>query len=84
MSKILIVDRLWSMFKDFLMRKMLKSQGVPEAQIDQALLMINKNPELFKKIADEIQIKSSAGGDKMAATMAVMKKYESELKGLKN
>ena len=56
------------------MRKMLKSQGVPEAQIDQALLMINKNPDLFKKIADEIQIKTSAGGDKMAVTMEVMKK----------
>ncbi|OHA58609.1 MAG: hypothetical protein A2571_02470 [Candidatus Vogelbacteria bacterium RIFOXYD1_FULL_44_32] len=71
------------MFKDFLMRKMLKSQGVPEAQIDQALLMINKNPDLFKKIADEIQIKTSAGGDKMAVTMEVMKKYESELKAIK-
>jgi len=65
------------------MRKMLKSQGVPEAQIDQALLMINKNPDLFKKIADEIQIKTSAGGDKMAVTMEVMKKYESELKAIK-
>lgn len=71
------------MFKDFLMRKMLKSQGVPEAQIDQALELINKNPELFKKIAEEIQTKVKAGQDQMQASMEVMKKYEGELKAIK-
>ncbi|MDQ5957888.1 MAG: hypothetical protein QG665_220 [Patescibacteria group bacterium] len=71
------------MFKDFLMRKMLKSQGVPEAQIDQALELINKNPELFKKIAEEIQTKVKAGQGQMEASMEVMKKYEGELKAIK-
>ncbi len=62
---------------------MLKSQGVPEAQIDQALELINKNPELFKKIAEEIQTKVKAGQDQMQASMEVMKKYEGELKAIK-
>ena len=72
------------MFKDFLMRKMLKSQGVPEGQIDEALAVINKNPELFKKIAEEIQTKVKSGQGQMEASMEVMKKYEGELKALKN
>jgi hypothetical protein len=70
------------MFKDFLMRKMLKSQGVPEGQIDQALEVINKNPELFQKIGAEVQEKTKAGQGQMEATMEVMKKYEAELKSL--
>lgn len=71
------------MFKDFLMRKMLKKQGVPESQIDQVLGMMNKNPELFKKIAEEIQGKVKAGSNQMFASMEVMKKYKSELEKLK-
>ena len=72
------------MFKDFLMRKMLKSQGVPEGQIDEALAVINKNPALFKKIAEEIQIKVKSGQGQMESSLEVMKKYEGELKALKN
>jgi len=70
------------MIKDFLMRKMLKSQGVPEGQVDQLLNIINKNPELFKKIAEEVQVKVKGGKPQMEATMEVMKNYEAELKKL--
>ena len=70
------------MIKDFLMRKMLKNQGVPEGQIDQLLNIVNKNPDLFKKIAEEVQIKVKAGKPQMEATMEVMKNYEAELKKL--
>jgi hypothetical protein len=70
------------MFKNFLLKKMLRTQGVPEAQIDMVINMMEKNPELFKTIAKEIQEKTKAGMDQMAASTEVMKKYESELKKL--
>lgn len=67
------------MFKEFLMKKMLKAKGVPEDQIDMVLTMVNKNPELFKKIADEIQLKVKGGQDQMQASMEVMTKYKDEV-----
>ena len=70
------------MFKNFLLKKMLRTQGVPEAQIDMFIGMMEKNPELFKTIAQEIQEKVKAGIDQNTAGMMVMKKYESELKKL--
>jgi len=70
------------MFKNFLLKKMLRTQGVPEAQIDMVITMMEKNPELFKTIAEEIQAKIKSGMDQNTASMEVMKKYESELKKL--
>lgn len=70
------------MLKNFLMKKMLKAQGVPEEQIDMLVNMMEKNPELFKTIATEIQAKIKGGMSQMDAGMEVMKKYEVELKKL--
>lgn len=70
------------MFKNFLLKKMLRGQGIPEAQIEVFINMIEKNPELFKNIASEIKEKTKAGMDQNQASMEVMKKYESELKKL--
>jgi len=70
------------MFKNFLLKKMLRSQGVPEGKIDMVINMMEKNPELFKNIALEIQEKTKNGMDQAAASMEVMKKYENELKKL--
>ena len=70
------------MFKNFLLKKMLRTQGVPEAQIDMLINMMEKNPELFKTIAKEIQEKVKSGSDQSSASMQVMKKYEDELKKL--
>ena len=70
------------MFKNFLLKKMLRTQGVPEAQIDMFVGMMEKNPGLFKVIAEEIKAKMDGGMDQMTASMEVMKKYESELKKL--
>lgn len=70
------------MFKNFLLKKMLKAQGIPDEQIDMVLKMMEKDPELFKKIAKEIQQKIKEGKDQMNASMEVMKKYEAELKKL--
>lgn len=70
------------MFKNFLLKKMLRTQGVPETQIDMVITMMEKNPELFKKIAEEIQAKIKEGMGQQEASMEVMKKYENELKKL--
>ena len=70
------------MFKNFLLKKMLRTQGVPEAQIDMVIAMMEKNPELFKKIAEEIQAKIKEGTDQQSASVEIMQKYEGELKKL--
>lgn len=70
------------MFQNFLLKKMLRMQGVPEAQIGMFISMIEKDPELFKKIAEEVQEKVKGGMDQQTAGMQVMKKYEQELKKL--
>ena len=77
------------MIKDFLMRKMLERQlkGVSKEDQEKMFNMITKNPELFQKIAMEVQAKTNGANgqpkmDQMQATMEVMKNYEEELRGL--
>jgi len=67
-----------------LMKKMLKSQmkGVPEAEQEKILELIEKNPELFQKIGLEVQAKMKEGKDQMAATMEVMQAHQGELKNI--
>lgn len=67
-------------FQNFLLKKMLRTQGVPEPQIEMFITMIEKNPELFKAIAAEIQEKVKGGMNQTDAGMEVMKKHEEELK----
>ena len=69
-------------FQNFLLKKMLRTQGVPEAQIDMFITMMEKNPELFKKIAEEIKAKMDQGADQKTASMEIMKKYEEDLRKL--
>lgn len=66
------------------MKKMLasKMKGVPQEEQDKLFNMIEKNPELFQKIALEVQEEIKKGKDQMAATMEIAKKYEADLKGL--
>ena len=70
------------MFKNFLLKKMLRLKGVPEAQIDMFVNMMEKDPELFQKIALEVQEKVKGGMSEQDAGMMIMKKYETELKKL--
>lgn len=75
---------LYMSMKSFLMRKMLasKMKGVPQAEQDKIFDMIEKNPDFFQKIGLEIQSEMNKGVDQMTATQNIVKKYESELKGL--
>ncbi|HAT68361.1 MAG: hypothetical protein A2481_03120 [Candidatus Yonathbacteria bacterium RIFOXYC2_FULL_47_9] len=69
------------MFKEFLLKKMIKSQlkGVPDSEIDRIIMLVEKNPELFKKIGDEIQAKIKGGRSQAAASMEVMRAHQAEL-----
>jgi len=69
------------MIKEFLLKQVIKRQlkGVPEAEVDRIIALVEKNPELFKKIGDEIQAKVKAGRSQMAASMEVMRAHQSEL-----
>ena len=69
------------MLKRLLLKKMLGKQlaGMPEEEQEKMLSMIEKNPELFQKMALEIQGKIKGGKDQMTATLEVTQKYQSEL-----
>jgi uncharacterized membrane protein YhiD involved in acid resistance len=69
------------MIQRFLMKRMLKSQlkGMPEDQQEKILALVEKNPDLFQKIAKEVQQKQKEGKDQMSATMVVMQKYQKDL-----
>ena len=71
-----------NMFKDMLMKKMLKSQlkGVPEAEQERIIKVVQENPELFQKIGLKIQEKMKGGKEQMAATMEVMQEFQDDLK----
>ncbi len=71
--------------QDFFIRQMMKAKlkDVPPAQREQILQLVTKDPELFKKISEEVDRRVKKGGEQqMRATMEVMKKYRAELQAL--
>lgn len=55
-------------------------KDLPEAQREQMLMFLEKDPELMKKIGEEIDRRVKKGGEnQMKASMEVMKKYRTEL-----
>jgi hypothetical protein len=59
-----------------------KMKDVPEAQREMMTAMITKNPDLFKKIGEEIERRKKGGESEMKASMEVMKKYRTEIASL--
>lgn len=59
-----------------------KLKDVPEAQREQMMALVTKDPELFKKIGEEIERRKKGGESEMKASMDVMKKYRNELAAL--
>lgn len=57
-------------------------KGIPQDQQEKMISMIEKNPELFQKIAMEMQEEMKKGKSEMDAAMAVMPKYKDELQKL--
>ncbi|MEN9647265.1 MAG: hypothetical protein RLY57_69 [Candidatus Parcubacteria bacterium] len=66
---------------NFLMKKLIKSKmkDVPPEQQEMVMALVEKNPQLFMKIAQEIQEKVKSGKEQMAAAMEVMQKYQKEI-----
>lgn len=69
------------MFKEFLLKQMIKRQmkGMPESEIDRIVGIVGKNPEIFKKIGNEIKAKVKSGRSEQAAAMEVMRAHQAEL-----
>lgn len=59
-----------------------KLKNVPPEQQEMILELVTKNPELFKKIGEEVERRTKGGEPQMKATMEVMKKYQHELREL--
>jgi len=74
------------MLKDFLLKKMLKSQmkGMSEAQQQQALNLFLKNQDFFKKMAIEIQEEVKKGKSQQEAAMDVALRYKNELEKIQH
>jgi hypothetical protein len=70
--------------KSFLLEKYVnwKMKDAPEAQREMMTAMISKNPDLFKKIGEEIERRKKGGESEMKASMEVMKKYRTEIASL--
>jgi hypothetical protein len=70
--------------QDFLLSQAMKwkMKDVPAEQREQILALVRKNPELFKKIGEEVEKRTKNGEPQMKATMGVMKKYRAELAAL--
>lgn len=68
-------------FKDFLTKQLLKKQlkGVSEADQEKIMALINRDPDFFRKIGDEIQTEVKKGKGQMEATMHVMKTHRDHL-----
>ncbi len=54
-------------------------KDVPEDQRDMLIAMVEKNPDLFKKMGEEIERRKKGGESEMQAATEVMKKYRAEL-----
>ena len=70
--------------QNFLLKATLKHKlkDVPEGQREQILTLVQKNPDLFKKIGEEVERRTKGGEPQMKATMTVMKKYQREISEL--
>lgn len=70
------------MIKNFLTKKFLdyKLKDIPEDQKKMVMDLMEKNPELFEKIAKETDQRIKQGEGQMKASISVMKKYQNELR----
>lgn len=73
---------MFGKIKNYAMKKVLQSQlkNVPADQQAMIMEMVEKDPQLFEKIAKEMQAEmKSNGNNQMAAAMKVLPKYQAEL-----
>ncbi len=75
---------IFSNLKTGAIKLLLKSKlkNLPEKERDMFIAMIDKNPQLFQNIAQEIDAKKKAGMGEMEATIKTMKAHQAELQQL--
>ena len=66
---------------NFLARKLMERQlkGLPDDQRELILAMVEKNPNFFKKLADEIKEKTKAGKSEQQAAIETMMTHRQEM-----
>lgn len=67
------------MFKELILKQLLKRQGVPPAQIDVLVGLVGRNPELFKTIGEEVKREMAAGKSQELAAMEVLRRHQGEI-----
>ena len=73
---------MFGKLKNMAVRKLVQSQmkNVPVEQQQMIIEMLEKKPEMFEKIAKEMQEElKTNGNNQMAAAMKVLPKYQSEI-----
>ncbi len=72
------------MIKEFFIKQAVKhgTKNMPKAQAEALQMAVGKNPELFAKIAKEIDVLKKQGKPEEYAAFDVMKKYQKELQSL--
>ena len=72
---------MFEKIKSGVLKKMLDSQlkQVQPEQREMILNAISENPDLFKKIAEEVQAKIKEGKDQQSVAMEVMMSHQAEL-----
>ncbi|MFM2424124.1 MAG: hypothetical protein RLZZ70_515 [Candidatus Parcubacteria bacterium] len=73
---------MFGKIKNLAIKKLVQSQmkGVPVEQQQMIITMLEKNPQLFEKIAKEMQAELKANGNnQMKAAMKVLPKYQQEI-----
>lgn len=74
------------MLKNFLIKQFIKSKmkGVPEADIDRIIDIVDKNPDFFKQMGEKLQNLTKNGMSQEEAMMKIMKENETEFRKIAN
>ena len=70
--------------QNFLTKQVLKHKlkNLPDAQREAIIGAVEKNPDFFKRIGDQIEKRKKSGQSEIEATMAVMRENQKELQDL--
>lgn len=70
--------------KDFFIKKMVKSKmkNLPQEQQDMIIALVSENPQFFKKIQEQIELKKKQGQNEQMAMMQVMRENQAEIQKL--
>lgn len=78
---VLLVRYNTAMIKEFLMKKMLEKQlkALPKDQQEKIMKMVTENPDLFTKIAKEVEQEVKSGKEQTSAAMLVFSRHKAEI-----